>query len=89
MAKSISVAKARENLRYSAKQVSSSRKKPSLTDAKLRLRDLDEELDLPPLVPYIDKGRWKEATILSASWSVSGEGIKMLSSLFRKILLSR
>ena len=89
MAKPISVDKARENLRKSAKQVSSLRKEVSLEDAKLRLRDLDDELDLPPLVPYIDKGRWKDAAVVGATWSVSEIGIKMLSSLLRKAVLLR
>lgn len=70
MAKSISVNEARENLRISAKQVSLASKALILEQMKLKLRTLDEELDLPPIVPYIDKGRWQDAVVLSATWGV-------------------
>ena len=86
MAKSISVIKARENLRISAKQVSSDSKTLSLSQAKLKLRVLDDELDLPPVVPYIDKGRWKDTAILSATWSISEAGVKMIAPLLRRVL---
>jgi len=89
MAKQISVVEARENLKHCSNQLTSSSKEIDLITAKANLRCLDEESDLPPLVPYIDKGRWTEALSITLAWSLSDEGFKALYPSIRKIISLR
>jgi len=86
MANQVSVSQARDNLRYRARQTVSKSTSLTLSQAKNKLRLLDEELDLPPLVPHIDQGRWKDALYLSASWSVSAQGVKLIYPVLRKFI---
>lgn len=86
MAKQISVAQARSNLRESAKGLSLRSSDISLCEAKDNLRRIDEELDLAPIVPALDQGRYKDALILSLTWSVSTQGLKTLSPLLTRLI---
>jgi len=86
MARTISVLEARDNLRHCAKSVTSRRTESSVLEAKARLLSLDEELDLPPLAPAIDEGRYKDAMMLTLSWSLSSKGLKLLYPLVQKFV---
>jgi len=86
MAKQVSVSEARENLKDCVNEVHPDQVKPSLLEAKKKLLSLDEKMDLPPLVPHIDRGRWKEALVVSLVWSASEEGIKTLTPLIKKYM---
>ena len=86
MAKQISVLQARENLRSYANEIQVKQTKPGLLEAKKKLLRLDDEIDLPFLVPYVEKGIWKDAFLLSLVWSTSEEGLKMLSPFIKKYI---
>jgi len=84
MAKQISVKQARQNLKSCAKGIASIDEEITLANAKERLRLLDSQLDLPPITTAIEQRRFSDALMLTLTWSVSTEGLKLIYPLLKK-----